>query len=295
MYGAIMRHIPVFGREQYFLNRESGISVDVSKLSTLPGVHTHDFHEFFIVAEGSALHMVNNSVELVSKGDIFLIRPSDVHCYNFYRSDDFRICNIAFGDAVYREVADFLGQPEALSGLDATARPPHRKLGYMEAEFIIKSIVGIGSLLAEGDKLAARCSGKSLVAFILQHFFLSAGAQDDNDSQIPQWLRTLVSQMKRQENFKGGYARMCELAPCSSNHLCRCFRKYYDERPCDFINRERLKYSLFLLHETDCTILEISDSCGFSNLSHFYHLFRKSFSVSPQKARKMGECIPGST
>lgn len=87
---------------------------------------------------------------------------------------------------------------------------------------------------------------------------------------------------------------MCELAPCSSNHLCRCFRKYYDERPCDFINRERLKYSLFLLHETDCTILEISDSCGFSNLSHFYHLFRKSFSVSPQKARKMGKCISGS-
>ena len=100
MYGAIMRHIPVFGREQYSLDRESGISVDVSKLSTLSGVHTHDFHEFFIVAEGSALHMVNNSVELVSKGDIFLIRPSDVHCYNFYRSDDFRICNIAFGDAV---------------------------------------------------------------------------------------------------------------------------------------------------------------------------------------------------
>ena len=63
----------------------------------------------------------------------------------------------------------------------------------MEAEFIIKSIVGIGSLLAEEDKPAARCSGKSLVAFILQQFFLSAGVQDDNDSQIPQWLRMLVS------------------------------------------------------------------------------------------------------
>ena len=77
-----------------------------------------------------------------------------------------------------------------------------------------------------------------------------------------------------------------------------CDRNYSSrsggERPCDFINRERLKYSLFLLHETDCTILEISDSCGFSNLSHFYHLFRKSFSVSPHKARKMGKCIPGS-
>ena len=91
----------------------------------------------------------------------------------------------------------------------------------MEAEFIIKSIDGIGSLLSEEDKLAARCSGKSLVAFILQQFFLSAGVQDDNDNQIPQWLRTLVSQMKRQENFRGGYSRMCELAACSSNHLCR--------------------------------------------------------------------------
>lgn len=140
-----MRNIPVFGREQYFLDRESGISVDISKLSKLPGVHTHDFHELFIVEEGSALHMVNDSVEMVSKGDIFLIRPSDVHCYNFYRSDDFEICNITFGDAVYREISDFLGQNEALSELDTIARPPHRKLGYLEAEFIIKNIASIGT------------------------------------------------------------------------------------------------------------------------------------------------------
>ena len=284
--------MPVFGKEQYFLDRESDISVDISKLSKLPGVHTHDFHEFFIVAEGSALHMINDSVELVSKGDIFLIRPSDIHCYDFYRSDDFEICNIAFGDSVYGEVADFLGEKEALAALDAFARPHHRKLGYLEAEFLIKRIIGIGTLLAEGDKIAARCSGKSLIAFILQDFFLSEAACDDNDdSRIPPWLSTLVSQMKKQENFKEGYARMRELAPCSANHLCRCFRKYYGERPSDFINRERLKYSLFLLHETDYPIMEISDSCGFSNLSHFYHLFKKCFSVSPQKARKNGERI----
>lgn len=94
--------------------------------------------------------------------------------------------------------------------------------------------------------------------------------------------------MRRQENFRRGYRRMCELSPCSANHLCRCLRQYYGQSPTDFINSEKLKYSLFLLSESRMSIIEVCQECGFSNLSHFYHLFKKSFGTSPLKARKEG-------
>lgn len=197
------------------------------------------------------------------------------------------ICNVAFDNEIFNEISAFLGLEKEFEALDELSKPSHKKLGYLETEFIIKSICEIESLIENGDKLSAKRSGKSLVAFIVQNFFLSASLNDKKDEQVPLWLSALVSQMKRQENFKKGYDRMCELAPCSANHLCRCFKKYYGERPSDFINRERLKYSIFLLHETDYQIVEIAELCGFSNLSHFYHLFKKAFSLSPRKARKI--------
>ena len=56
--------------------------------------------------------------------------------------------------------------------------------------------------------------------------------------------------------------------------------------PTQYINQERLKYAVYLLAQTDREILDICECCGFSNVSHFYHLFREQFGVSPAKFRK---------
>lgn len=44
-------------------------------------LHTHDFYEIFLVAEGKAIHEVNGSSQLLSKGSLVYIRPSDTHYY----------------------------------------------------------------------------------------------------------------------------------------------------------------------------------------------------------------------
>ena len=58
------------------------------------------------------------------------------------------------------------------------------------------------------------------------------------------------------------------------------------ENATQYINQERLKYAVYLLAQTDREILDICECCGFSNVSHFYHLFREQFGVSPAKFRK---------
>ena len=42
----------------------------------------------------------------------------------------------------------------------------------------------------------------------------------------------------------------------------------------------------YLLTQTDLDILDICETCGFSNLSHFYHLFQKQFGQSPIRFRR---------
>ena len=75
--------IPVFGIEDQSTSPDSGLSYTINTIYDEPPLHTHTYYEFFVVTEGSALHLINDSVQTIRKGDFFFIRPSDLHSYNF--------------------------------------------------------------------------------------------------------------------------------------------------------------------------------------------------------------------
>ena len=216
--------IPVFGKEQYPLRKESGLSYTISDIYKHVPLHTHNHYELFIISEGTAYHLINDSVQTVKKGDLFFIRPNDMHSYSFFHSENFCVRNLGFSTQVLRNVSLFLEQEEKM------------------------------------DKLI--------------------------NSEMPSWLSELLLNMSKIENLQEGYERMCELAPCSPSHLCRLMKQISGKTPTQYINQERLKYAVYLLAQTDREILDICECCGFSNVSHFYHLFREQFGVLPAKFRK---------
>lgn len=216
--------IPVFGKEQYPLRKESGLSYTISDIYKHVPLHTHNHYELFIISEGTAYHLINDSVQTVKKGDLFFIRPNDMHSYSFFHSENFCVRNLGFSTQVLRNVSLFLEQEEKM------------------------------------DKLI--------------------------NSEMPSWLSELLLNMSKIENLQESYERMCELAPCSPSHLCRLMKQISGKTPTQYINQERLKYAVYLLAQTDREILDICECCGFSNVSHFYHLFREQFGVSPAKFRK---------
>ena len=53
--------IPVFGKEQYPLRKESGLSYTISDIYKHVPLHTHNHYELFIISEGTAYHLINDS------------------------------------------------------------------------------------------------------------------------------------------------------------------------------------------------------------------------------------------
>jgi len=102
------------------------------------------------------------------------------------------------------------------------------------------------------------------------------------------WLQQLETQMKEKRNFKRGLHLMQELSGKSPEHLSRTFKKYFDKSPTDFINELRLNYARNMLEHSDTSIIDISIEAGFDNLSHFYHLFKNQYHISPRAFRKAG-------
>lgn len=69
-------------------------------------------------------------------------------------------------------------------------------------------------------------------------------------------------------------------------HILRTFRKRFGCTPAEYQRRKRMIHACHLLVTTDRSLVEISQTCGFSDQSHFARLFRHYTGTSPALFRK---------
>lgn len=251
-------------------------------LRTITAEHTHDFYELFLVTSGKALHNVNDKEEILEEGTLVFMRPSDIHYYQKYKNENCEIINLAFPASTVSSLFAYFGEGYNKDRLLTPKHPPSLRLSKIEKEILAARFEGL-NLLSRGRKEKIKTEFRILIAEIFSKYFVEMKKEVNDDA--PLWLLKLKQGMEKKENFITGINRMNELAGKSAEHLSRSFKKYYNETPTDFINRLRLNYAANLLANSDDSILEISLSTGFENLSHFYHLFKKHFDVSPKEFR----------
>lgn len=121
---------------------------------------------------------------------------------------------------------------------------------------------------------------RSILAFILYRF---AAFEDTQRTSIPDHLTKIIDKMSEKENFVEGLPKMLKISHITQEHLTREFRKHLNLTPTEFINLKRLDYAAQLLSENKYNVAEICFMCGFNNLSHFYHSFKKQYGCTPKQ------------
>lgn len=278
-------NIPVYGVEDVLLDNQTGLLYVNPTLSETAPLHTHSFYEFFVVTSGSALHLINSSIQTISFGDFIFIRPKDVHCYDFYHSEDFQIENVGFGIDHFESIEKFLHNTEKMNPLIESSSPPYVHLSEADTEAVKKAFQVIGKLIQAGPSSHAICHAKSILALMFSDYFFSYEGNLSAAAVLPSWLSNLLLEMQKIENLQKGFTKMLSLSSYTKNHLCRVMKAYLQMTPTEYINEKRLDYAVYLLTQTSYEIIEISELCGFHNLSHFYHLFKSNYQCSPLKFR----------
>ncbi|NOX34809.1 MAG: helix-turn-helix transcriptional regulator [Deltaproteobacteria bacterium] len=64
------------------------------------------------------------------------------------------------------------------------------------------------------------------------------------------------------------------------------FKLIFKESPKKWINQKRLERARFLLNNSNYDVTEVSHLAGYSNLSYFIQLFKKSFDITPKQLQK---------
>jgi len=246
--------------------------------------HTHDFYEIFLIAKGKVKHIINDNEQVLDDGTMIFMRPNDIHYYQRYEKDEVELINLAFPKKTITELFDYLGEGFEAERLLESKLPPSIILSSTE-KTILKERFEKLQLIPLSKKSEIRTALRILLAEIMTNYFSKSFWIQR--SSVPKWLEETRSEMQQKEKFVNGFGSMVEISHRSKEHLCREFKKHYAQTPTEYINDLRLNYSANLLMTTDESIPYIAMESGFENLSHYYHLFKKKYNLSPGDFRKL--------
>ena len=80
--------------------------------------------------------------------------------------------------------------------------------------------------------------------------------------------------------------QLAEEAHMNKYYLSHAFKREYGVSPIHYMIGRRIEESKYLLAETDLSMSQIAQLLGFSSLSYFSQVFRRTQSLSPMEYRQ---------
>lgn len=266
---------------QYILNPITQIHYAIEtgyKDSYFP--HIHDFYELLLTVKGCQLLSVNGEKIILKESTLTLIRLQDIHSKK-YLEDGLHI-NVCFSRETMNELLSYLGEGFPREMLLETKIPPYIILTPQEKVIIQTKLENL-NLINANETQIIKTNLRILLFELLTKYFTKETVQKDN---VPSWIATIVTEMKKKDNFHQGLPKLLELSGVAHEHLCRLFKKYLHTTPTNFINEQRLNYAANLLLHSDMDITNVALESGFSNLSYFHHVFKEKYNTTPIKYKR---------
>lgn len=287
-----MKRAPMLTANLYVERNYFGYCTVISSKEGMGFFHRHNYFEMFLVFRGSAVHYVNGEQFKLEKGSLVLMRPDDEHCYLSPISDDYQIINFILTQELIQAISSFLG-PGFVGVINTSDRfPQARALSGSDFSRVVDALEYL-MLYPRTDVESFNAVLKVTAVEVLNCFIRYRDKYDD--LRLPLWLRQLIDEMHREENYTRGLTAMYEISQYSPEHLCRIFRKYLNISPTTFLATIRLEEAARRLIYTDEDIIDIANSVGFDNLSYFYRRFKEWNGMSPRKYRELSRNTPKST
>ena len=253
----------------YWIKNKS-IDVSVKDIEGLVAIHRHEFYEIEIILDGAGVYNIDGIDYPIKSGSLFAMTPISFHHINF--TGKTRLINFMF--TLNSCNLDLLSQ--------LFVNQPHFCLNVSQEDLSF-----LLTLAQEGEKIKDKTVTYYSTAIL--ECVLGKICSLSNKSLISNKVSPVLHAILfMQNNFtkKITLEYVSKIANYSPNYFCTIFKEYTGTSFTNYLNNLRFEYATKLLINTDLSVSQISNRCGFNDYSHFLSLFKTKYGTTPKKYRQ---------
>lgn len=270
------KHGDVFFPIQKYITR---LASDYPAVTT----HWHDEAELTLITSGNCKYQIDLIDYDAKKGDILFIPPLLLHSISLGTSDEYFSETYVFhmnflgGNATdicsTQYLTPMMNQEITMPCLITPEHP-----AYSSLRKIFNQITSLYNEEVIGYELA-------LKSLFLQAIFLLLQFSKKNispDTRISSdKLKSVLGYIELHYAEPISISELAELCFFSDYHFMRFFKKHVNMTCMEYINNLRLEKSVELFEQGNTSIMDVSLSVGFHNLSYFHRAFKKKYHMTP--------------
>ncbi len=236
--------------------------------------HRHDFWEIFLIQSGVGTHLLNGQSHALEAGQLWLIRPDDVHALT--PAPRLEFINVAFPDAGFAAWCEVAGLAEVRARWQSDSAPKCARAPELAPLF---------ETLRNQFNAPGAARALELCALWNETARRLLPAPSPLPKGAPFWMEAALQAMSGDDALREGFARLQRGARVSPSHLAREWKRVWGVSPTQWINERRLERAVTLLLTTDLPIGAIGARCGFESSAYFTRRFSQKFGPSPRAFR----------
>ncbi len=238
-------------------------------------LHWHDCFEIELIMKGTVKQSLNGTTQVLGRGDIYLLNPTDFHSVE---CDNAEVFNIMFSETLL--------DPELLQKILSVDSNPIFHLDEKELE----NTVSLCSQMVDEFNNPSSYSEsyiknllECLFIIILRKYdFSFAENSEKNNSGIQSAMLFMHSHFRENPSMES----VAEYAGFNKNYFSSLFHKVTGKTYKEYLNELKLEYARKLVLSGHLSISDICFVSGFNSLPNFLKAFKSYYGTSPGLMRK---------
>lgn len=249
----------------------------------MPKFHCHDHYEIYYLFSGKVRYLIDDEFFEINSGDIVLINKNKLHMtkkpetiygenIKIYITKD-NVDSLGDNSEKFNECFDYIhitvpeNKKKYIDDIFKRLRSEHINNGLFSTQLINNYIYEILSniykliFVENEDNLADISTNSNEINIAIRYVY-------NNYSE-----KLTLSEVAKMVNMNPSY-------------FSRYFKKITGITFMDYVNNIRIKNAVSLITDTDMSLIDIAQACGFNNQSYFCRQFQKIVGCTAGKYKK---------
>ena len=236
--------------------------------------HTHNHMELFYIVGGRGQFLIQDQLYPVNVNNLVIINPNIPHTEVSLNAQPLEYIVLGIEGIELAGTGSAAGQFSILDHFES-----------VEFSGCLRNILREMELKSRGYEDVCQAYMEILLIRLMRSTALSLPAEPQSVSRNQQ-----CAAVKRyiDQHFKEALSleQLAEQAHMNKYYLSHAFKREYGVSPINYMITRRIEESKYLLSETDLSLSQIAQLLGFSSLSYFSQVFRRSQNMSPMEYRQ---------